>query len=178
MLLIFYKSLGYNLPDRPIVVLCHSSCLIPLVFLLLPLLFLFDQDQFDWGAKTRFIMTENDKNDLKVPCFDNRNKALSRDTRIKVWTQTVKFLFEICRYRHFGYPLFYLKGNPDNRDIEDHDFDFLDDFKTEFFTDLANETLQEEHGRRFQEPQEASFDFRWEKLNQGPLFGQEILYSV
>jgi hypothetical protein len=24
-------------------------------------------------------MTENDKNDLKVPCFDSLNKALSRD---------------------------------------------------------------------------------------------------
>jgi hypothetical protein len=35
-------------------------------------------------------MTENDKNDLKVPRFDNLNKALSRDTHIKVWTQSVK----------------------------------------------------------------------------------------
>ena len=35
-------------------------------------------------------MTENDKNDLKVPRFDSLNKALSRDTRIKVWTQAVK----------------------------------------------------------------------------------------
>jgi hypothetical protein len=35
-------------------------------------------------------MTENDKNDLKVPRFDSLNKALSRDTKIKVWTQAVK----------------------------------------------------------------------------------------
>jgi hypothetical protein len=35
-------------------------------------------------------MTKNDKNDLKVPCFDSFNKPLSRDTRIKVWTQAVK----------------------------------------------------------------------------------------
>ena len=35
-------------------------------------------------------MTENDKNDLKVPRFDSLNEALSRDTRIKVWTQAVK----------------------------------------------------------------------------------------
>jgi hypothetical protein len=35
-------------------------------------------------------MTENDKNDLKVPRFDSLNKALSRDSRIKVWTQAVK----------------------------------------------------------------------------------------
>jgi hypothetical protein len=35
-------------------------------------------------------MTENDKNDLKVPRFDSFNKALSRDTCIKVWTQAVK----------------------------------------------------------------------------------------
>ena len=35
-------------------------------------------------------MTENDKNDLKVPLFDNLNMTLSRDTRIKVWTQSVK----------------------------------------------------------------------------------------
>jgi hypothetical protein len=35
-------------------------------------------------------MTENDKNDLKVPRFDNLNKVLSRDTHIKVWTQSVK----------------------------------------------------------------------------------------
>jgi hypothetical protein len=35
-------------------------------------------------------MTENDKNDLKVPCCDSLNKTLSRDTKIKVWTQDVK----------------------------------------------------------------------------------------
>jgi hypothetical protein len=35
-------------------------------------------------------MTENDKNDLKVPRFDSLNQALSRDTRIKGWTQAVK----------------------------------------------------------------------------------------
>jgi len=36
-------------------------------------------------------MTENDKNnDLKVPRFDSFNKSLSRDTRIKAWTQAVK----------------------------------------------------------------------------------------
>jgi hypothetical protein len=35
-------------------------------------------------------MTENDKNDLKVPRFDSPNKTLSRDTKIKVWTQVVK----------------------------------------------------------------------------------------
>ena len=35
-------------------------------------------------------MVENDKNDLKVPSFDGLNKTLSRDTRIKVWTQAVK----------------------------------------------------------------------------------------
>ena len=35
-------------------------------------------------------MTKNDKSDLKVPRFDGLNKALSRDTRIKVWTQAMK----------------------------------------------------------------------------------------
>jgi len=43
------------------------------------------------GEKDKIlIMTENDKNDLKVPRFDSFNKALTRDTRIKVWTQAVK----------------------------------------------------------------------------------------
>jgi hypothetical protein len=35
-------------------------------------------------------MTENDKNDLKVPRFDSLNKDLSRDSKMKVWTQYVK----------------------------------------------------------------------------------------
>ncbi len=37
-------------------------------------------------------MTENDKNDLKVPRFDSLNKTLSRDTKIKVWIQDVKYV--------------------------------------------------------------------------------------
>jgi hypothetical protein len=49
-------------------------------------------------------------------------------------------------------------GNPDNHNIQDQYVDFLDDFTTEFFTDLANETLQEERGLHLQEPQEAPFD--------------------
>jgi hypothetical protein len=43
-------------------------------------------------------MTENDKNDLKVPRFDCLNKTLSQDTKIKVWTQAVKC---VC-LSHFG----------------------------------------------------------------------------
>jgi hypothetical protein len=102
----------------PITVSCHSSSVWFLVSLLLPLLFLLlstsDRLQvlplysstklditkevlsvliFDRGAndvKTIQHDRECDKNDLKVPRFDSLNKTLSRDTRIKVWTQDVK----------------------------------------------------------------------------------------
>ena len=35
---------------------------------------------FRSGGKTRIVMTEHDKNDLKVPRFDSLNNSLSRDT--------------------------------------------------------------------------------------------------
>jgi hypothetical protein len=73
---------------------------------------------FNWPVgEGRFNMTENDKNDLKVPRFDSLNKALSRDSRIKVWTQAVKCA-SLSRFGMKGAALFQaLHNTSDSRQV-------------------------------------------------------------
>ncbi len=58
--------------------------------------------KFRKGSKTRFIMTEDEKNDLKVPWFDGLNKTLSRHTRITV-SESGHKLLSVTRWRSMAW---------------------------------------------------------------------------